>query len=136
MVGRPEALGSREGLPGSFKRTKRFMSATRAAGVRCAKVSAFRVVRNLEKACSLCEQAADKASRRAAVGASGAPVAGVALLACGGELLFCAAGRDPQSKSTGIKASLNKDARRTTSVLCRRKNGRQILRERRARQHL
>jgi hypothetical protein len=46
------------------------MSATRAGGVRWAKVSAFRVVRNLENACSLCEQAADKASRKAAVGAS------------------------------------------------------------------
>src|ERR1700730_15455586 len=108
MTGRPEADGSRDGWPDSFKSTKRFISATRAAGVRCANVSAFRAVRNLEKDCSLCEQAANKASRKAAVGASGAPVAGVALLACGAELLSCAAARDPQSKSTGTKASLNK----------------------------
>src|SRR5258706_3920195 len=137
MVGRPEALGSREGLPGSFKSTKRFMSATRAAGVRCAKVSALRAVRNLEKDCSLCEQAADKASRKAAVGASGAIAAavGAAVLTCGAELLSCAGATDPQSNSTAAKANLNDRARRTTSILCRGKNGRQALREGRARHH-
>src|ERR1700738_4747263 len=137
MVGRPEALGSREGLPGSFKRTKRFMSATRAAGVRCAKVSAFRVVRNLEKACSLCEQAADKASRRAAVGASGATAAavGAVVLACGAELLSCAGATDPKSNSAGGKANLTKRARRTTSILCCGKNRCKVLCEGRARHH-
>src|SRR6266404_4154128 len=137
IVGRPEPVGSREGLPVSFKSTKRFMSATRAEGVRCAKVSAFRAVRYLEKACSFCEQAADKASRKAAVGASGAIAAavGAAVLTCGAELLSCAGATDPQSNSTAAKASLNKSARRTTSILCRSKNRRQVLREGRARHH-
>src|SRR5258708_40052594 len=113
------------------------MSATRAGAVRWAKVSAFRVVRNLEKACSLCEQAADKASRKAAVGASGviAAAVGAAVLTCGAELLSCASATDPQSNSTAAKASLNKSARRTTPILCPGKNGRQVLREGRARHH-
>src|ERR1700745_1901540 len=110
------------------------MSATRAGGVRCAKVSAFRVVRNLENACSLCEQAADKASRKAAVGASGALPA-TALLAFETELDSCAATTD--AKSNNREASLTKAAaHRNTSILCYRKNRRQILREDRARHHL
>src|SRR5260221_11085815 len=110
MVGRPEALGNREGLPGSFKSTKRFMSATRAEGVRCAKVSALRAVRNFEKACSLCEQAADKASRKAAVGAPRAIAAavGAAVLRCGAERRCCRGATAPQSTTTAAKASSTK----------------------------
>src|ERR1700687_1222135 len=133
-VGRPEPVGSREGLPGSFKSTNRFMNATRAKGGRWAKVFTFRDVRNLEKDCSLCEQAADKASRKAAVGASGAFVAGVTVLPGAAELVSCAADVKPKSSRVGAKASLSKGARRTTtSVLRRGKNGRQVLCEGRAR---
>src|ERR1700730_16686827 len=135
MTGRPEADGSREGWPDSFKSTKRFISATRAAGVRCANVSAFRAVRNLEKDCSLCEQAANKASRKAAVGASGAFVAEAAILSCAVELLSCAVAITPKSSSAGAQTSPNKGARRTTSVLCRAQNCRQILCERGPRQY-
>src|SRR5712672_3424095 len=102
------------------------MSATRAGGVRWAKVSAFRVVRNLENACSFCEQAADKASRKAAVGASDVLTA-TAVLAVDTELDSCAAATD--AKSSNSDASPAKAAHRNTSVLCYGKNRRQILRK-------
>src|SRR6266404_9961465 len=114
--------------------TKRFISATRAEGVRWAKVSAFLVVRNLEKDCSLCVQAAIKASRSAAVGASGALVA-VAAPARVAELDSCGTNAVVASDSSAAKTITARAAHRTTLVLCRGKNGRQILREGRARHH-
>src|SRR5258708_38161780 len=111
------------------------MGARGAGGGGGAKVSVFRAVRNLEKACSLCEQAANKASRKAAVGASGAFATEVAVLLCAAELLSCATAIEAKSSSAGARATLSRRARRTTSVLCRLKNGRQILRKGGARQH-
>src|SRR6266404_357915 len=115
--------------------TKRFISATRAEGVRWAKVSAFLVVRNLEKDCSLCVQAAIKASRSAAVGASGALLGSVAAPARVAELDSCATNAKAKSDSSAAKTITARAAHRTTLVLCRGKNGRQILREGRARHH-
>src|ERR1700676_320675 len=130
MIGRPETVGSSKALPGWFNSTKRFMSATRAEGVRWANVSALRAVRNFENDCSLCEQAADNASRNAAVGASGAFVTVVALLLCAEELLSCPAAICTAKAGTSATAmDLSQVARRTTSVLCGGKNGREILRE-------
>src|SRR6266849_6190577 len=135
IVGRPEPVGSREGLPVSFKSTKRFMSATRAEGVRWAKVSAFRAVRYLDKDCSLCQQAANRASRKAAVGASGAFVEAAAVPACAAELLSCAGAVKAKSNHPGTRASPSQRARCTTSILRRGEDGRQVLCERRARHH-
>src|SRR5579859_667495 len=89
-VGRPEGLGRSEGLPGSLRSTKRFIKATRAEGVRRAKVSALRAVRNFANDCSLCEQAAEMASRSAAAGEPGRLVTAELELASGGELDSCA----------------------------------------------
>src|ERR1700686_5422852 len=130
MMGRAEAVGSSKALPGWFNSTKRFMSATRAEGVRWANVSALRAVRNFENDCSLCEQAADNASRNAAVGASGAFVTVATLLLCPEELLSWPAAVCMAKLGRSTTAmNLSQVARRTTLVLCRCKNGRQILRE-------
>src|ERR1700720_1772848 len=112
--------------------TKRFISATRAEGVRCANVSAFLAVRNFEKDCSLCVQAANKASRSAAVGASGAFVTAAAGPAFAAELDSCAANDEVDSNINPPQTVTAKSAHRATSVLCRGKNSCQILRERRA----
>src|ERR1700726_341257 len=133
MVGRPEADGSREALPGWFKSTKRFIRATRAEGVRCANVSAFLVVRNLEKDCSLCVQAANKASRSAAVGASGAFATGGAPPTGVAELDSCAAKAEAKTSISVAETITERGALRTTSVLRRGKNSRQVLCEGRAR---
>src|SRR5437899_12204635 len=95
------------------------MRATRAEGVRWANVSAFLVVRNLEKDSSLCVQAAIKASRSAAVGASGALVGALAAPACVAELDSCATNAVAASDSSAAKTITARAARRTTLVLCR-----------------
>src|SRR5712692_7942234 len=136
-MGRPEGLGSSEGLPGSLRSTKRFIKATRAEGVRCAKVSALRAVRNLAKACSLCEQAAEMASRSAAVGEPGALAAAELALAIGRELDSCA-----RTHSVGKNASRASGRNRTgifllagsTSILGGAEDGGEILREAGARE--
>src|SRR5216684_12395 len=137
-MGRPEGLGSSEGLPGSLRSTKRFIKATRAEGVRCAKVSALRAVRNFAKACSLCEQAAEMASRRAAVGEPGAlAVAELALPAVGRELDSCA-----RMHCAGKNASRVSKRNRlgeifctgSTSILGGAEDGGEILREAGARE--
>src|ERR1700720_1485996 len=112
------------------------MRATRAEGVRWANVSAFLAVKNLEKVCSLCVQAANRASRSAAVGASGAFVRGVAAAAGVAERVSPPAIVDAQPDTSAAKAIKNKGTRRTTSVLRRGKNGRQVLRKGRAGHHL
>src|SRR5882762_3794025 len=107
--------------------TKRFISATRAEGVRRANVSAFLVVRNLEKDCSLCVQAAIKASRSAAVGASGALVGTVAAPVCVAELDSCATNPEANTDTSAAETMTARAAHRITLVLCRGKNSRQIL---------
>src|SRR5260370_38674988 len=134
---RPEGLGSSEGLPGSLRSTKRFIKATRAEGVRCAKVCALRAVRELAKACSLCEHAAEMASRSAAVGEPGALAAGELALAIGRELDSCA-----RTHSVGKNASRASGRNRTgifllaggTSILGGVEDGGEILREAGARE--
>src|SRR5258707_7883769 len=111
------------------------MSATGAEGVRWAKVSAFRAVRSWEKDCSLGEQAANSASLKAAVGASGAFVEAAAVPACAAELLSCAGAVKAKSNRPGTRASPSQRARCTTSILRRGEDGRQVLCERRARHH-
>src|SRR2546425_824971 len=67
-MGRPAAFAVALGLPGSLSSTKRFMSSVRAAIVRRENDCAFRAVRNLVKATSSCEHAAESVSRREAAG--------------------------------------------------------------------
>src|SRR5260370_21476531 len=92
------------------------MSATRAEGVRWAKVSAFRAVRYLEKDCSLCEQAANSASRRAAVGASAAFVEAAAVPACSAELPSRAGGLDAPTDAPRTQANPHQPAPLNTSL--------------------
>src|SRR5579871_262874 len=72
--GRPAAPVIRDGLPGSFSSTNRFINATRAPAVSVAKVCALRVVRYLVNSVSSCRHAAANACRNARLG----PVNGVA----------------------------------------------------------
>src|SRR5260370_10420840 len=134
---RPGGVGSSEGLPGSLRSTKRFIKATRVEGVRCAKVSALRGVRNLAKACSLCEQAAEMASRSAAAGEPGALAAAEPGSAAGRELDSCA-----RTHRIGKNASRASGRNRTgifllagsTSILGGAQDGGEILREAGARE--
>src|SRR6185369_17733051 len=71
IEGRPE-LEEKAGLPAPSSRTKRFISSTRAAGVRREKDSALRAVRTCSKRVSSWAQAAARRSRRATEGASDA----------------------------------------------------------------
>src|ERR1700688_4305258 len=130
-VGRPEGLGRSDGLPGSLRSTKRFIKATRAEGVRRAKVSALRAVRNFANDCSLCEQAAEMASRSAAAGEPGTAVAGELALASAREPDSCAgrycAGKNPSAISRRKRLGNNFCA--DTSILGGAENGGEILRE-------
>ncbi len=88
-VGRPEALVVAKALPGSFKSTKRFMSATRAPADSLANASLLRAVKKRTNSFWLCEHAAESTSRSAAVGPLAA-LGGVAGLSATRELDSCA----------------------------------------------
>src|SRR5215470_5387637 len=70
-MGRPTGFADMVGLPGSLRRTKRFISFNRASAVSREKDSTLREVRNFLKATSSCEQAATSVSRSAAAGPEG-----------------------------------------------------------------
>src|SRR5580704_1671155 len=131
----PDAPVTNEGLPGSSSRTKRFISATRAPGVNVANVSAFRAVRNLVNSRSLCEQAAESASRSARLGpvrAGGGPALGL-------ELDSCARQGWPTKAASAITKTIRAPCTMQadfTLVLRDAENRRQILCKRRSRHHL
>src|SRR5712664_2143230 len=88
-MGRPAGVVEAVGLPGSLRRTKRFIRATRAEGVMREKACLFRAVRKRAKSVWLWEQAAERTSRRAAAGevaAEGAAAGTVTAGALGWEL--------------------------------------------------
>src|SRR5882672_6930580 len=70
-MGRPAGLMVELALPGRFSSTKRFISATRAAGVSRSKDSLLRCVRNRENPAASCEHAASSTSRNAVDGPLG-----------------------------------------------------------------
>src|SRR5262249_48896941 len=125
-------------FPGSSSSTKRFMKATRAPGVSPVKVSALRAVRNFAKLRSLCEQAAERASRRAADGPVTTAAAGAAsrgaLDSCASTDLPPLAASQKEAASTMSRAHL-KWTSAFTLILCCGEDLCQVLGEGGARHH-
>src|SRR6267378_8149674 len=140
-MGRPAGFVEAVGLPGSLRRTKRFISAMRAKGVMRAKACLLRAVRKRAKPVWLWEQAAERTSRRAAAGvvaAGGAAAGTVTAGALGWEL-------DSWEKPALAVIEVMQKKKRTRlgmlvgckfpSILCHAEDRGQVLSERGARHH-
>src|SRR6267142_1065971 len=140
-MGRPAGFVEAVGLPGSLRRTKRFISAMRAKGVMRAKACLLRAVRKRAKSVWLWEQAAERTSRRAVAGvvaAGGAAAGTVTTGALGWEL-------DSWAKLAPTVKEATQKKRRTRrsmlvgckfqSILCHAEDRGQVLSERGARHH-
>src|SRR6267378_2427202 len=140
-MGRPAGFVEAVGLPGSLRRTKRFMSAMRAKGVMRAKACLLRAVRKRAKSVWLWEQAAERTSRRAEAGvvaAGGAATGTVTAGALGWELDSWARqaldARKAMQKKGNVRRSMPVGCK-FQSILCRAEDRGQVLGESGARHY-